>query len=84
VKPAQDLSRRQTSLLATYKTPTKDMNELVSVLPSIKQEIRKTKTTFVSQAERLLQVRNDTAGNMIPHPPPSRFTKAITPFTFKY
>lgn len=82
MKPAQDLSRRQNSLLATYKTPTKNMNELVSVLPSIRQEIRKTKTTFVSQAEKLLQVRNEaaftttTTGNMIPHPPPSRFTKA--------
>jgi len=84
MKPPQDLTRRQTSLLATYKTPTKDVNELMGALPSIKQEIRKTKTTFVSQAERLLQVRNDTAGNIIPHPPPSRFTKAITPFTFKY
>jgi len=84
MKPPQDLTRRQTSLLATYKTPTKDVSELMGALPSIKQEIRKTKTTFVSQAERLLQVRNDTAGNIIPHPPPSRFTKAITPFTFKY
>ncbi len=82
VKVAQDLTRRQNSLLATYKTPTKDMNELASVLPSIRQEIRKTKTTFVSQAEKLLQVRNEaaftntTTGNMMPHPPPSRFTKA--------
>jgi len=74
IRTQQDVSRRNASLLAAFKTPVKEDRDVVGGLPSIRQEIRKTKTNWVHHSEKVLPQKKEPnfvnlSGALIPHAP---------------
>ncbi len=68
----QQDARKNTSLLATFKTPIKDEKEMMMMmtgLPSIRQEARRTRTNWVHQSEKVVIQKKCEPNYLVPHAP---------------
>ena len=74
IKTQQDVARRNASLLAAFKTPVKEDRDVVGGLPSIRQEVKKTRSNWIHHSEKAVMHKKETnfvsmTGTLIPHAP---------------